>query len=84
MCNCSKSIIVPKLEQLPHAIKSIGKLIVRTGLASSNIVSERLAICMKCPNINKGLSNQCTLCSCVVELKARLIQEECPAKLWTK
>lgn len=45
------------------------------------IAQDRLKVCAKCIH-RKGFL--CGLCGCVLQAKARLIDEKCPANKWKK
>lgn len=47
----------------------------------NELAQERLAICAPCIH-RKGVL--CGLCGCVLQAKARLIEENCPANKWKK
>lgn len=52
------------------------------------VALERLEICIDCDeNTSKPkvtLSSRCKVCTCFLEAKTRVLDEECPLKLWQK
>lgn len=82
-CNtCNKKILTPKLKDIPKGAIAIVRNILGINVAKSQIISQRLSICMNCSKLNKGVINQCSLCNCAVEQKARQQSETCPINLW--
>jgi hypothetical protein len=45
------------------------------------ISEQRFAICKQCPELIKP-TNQCRQCGCLMHLKTKLVQAECPLGLW--
>lgn len=60
-----------------HAIKDLvsGKL----EFAEKDVVRSRSATCGACEVKSRGI---CTACGCIVMLKVRLKDSECPMMLW--
>lgn len=51
---------------------------------SSQEISEyRMSICRSCPEFF-ALTNQCKKCKCIMPLKTRLSESECPIGKWNK
>lgn len=44
----------------------------------------RMSICSECPSRKDRFGGQCGECLCVISLKTKFKQEECPLKKWTK
>ena len=74
---------------LPSILISIYYFIF-TNKHIEELSKERLSICKDCPynSLNKyiGTNKQayCTICTCVLELKTRVPDEECPLGKWQK
>jgi hypothetical protein len=49
--------------------------------AAEDLTKERLKICAQCEYFGK-LANQCKLCGCFMDVKARLLEAECPMEKW--
>lgn len=49
--------------------------------AKEDLVKQRLEVCKQCPEFTK-LSRQCKLCGCFMDLKAKILEAECPQNLW--
>lgn len=47
--------------------------------ADTKVYKERIAICEPCP---KNKCRTCTVCNCVIDLKARLNKSSCPLGKW--
>lgn len=47
---------------------------------NNTLARERLKICVGCPKMSKGI---CTSCGCVLQAKARIVEEECPLNKWS-
>jgi hypothetical protein len=45
----------------------------------NKVAKRRLSICVDCAHMKIGV---CNLCGCVLQAKARIIEEECPANKW--
>lgn len=50
-------------------------------LSEAELATERLKVCQEC-NEFKGFSRQCALCGCFLDLKTRILSEECPISKW--
>lgn len=48
---------------------------------TEDVFDRRIAVCKACPHY---ISPQCSVCLCVIDLKARLTTEKCPKNLWTQ
>jgi sucrose-6-phosphate hydrolase SacC (GH32 family) len=48
---------------------------------SSEIQKERMAICEECPELFQ-LTKQCKECMCIMPLKTKLAEAECPLGKW--
>lgn len=52
------------------------------------VAEERLAICEECPMHSKYLKNtirpdaHCTICSCTLVIKTKVLSEQCPQGKW--
>jgi hypothetical protein len=65
---------------------------LRTGRVrvSDEVRDERLAVCRACPYGQPAVFfdpekfRTCSVCTCLVEAKARLATEECPKNLWPR
>ena len=51
-------------------------------LASPEIREKRVAICMDCPFLKKGIVFRCTACGCPIRSKTALASSECPKGKW--
>ena len=53
---------------------------------SNNIYKERIEICKNCDKVNNYLFEmyQCSECKCVLNIKARMANQECPLGKWGK
>lgn len=49
--------------------------------ASQDLVKERLKLCEQCEYFAR-MSRQCRLCGCFMDLKANLLEAECPTDKW--
>lgn len=60
-----------------HVVRDLitGKL----EFAKKDVVNHRLSICNPCEVKSRGI---CTACGCVVALKVRLNNSDCPMGLW--
>lgn len=47
--------------------------------AGLDIYTERLVICKRCERLQDAM---CNACGCYVELKAAILKNTCPYKLW--
>ena len=83
-CNCtnSKSIVLPTMKQSIHGAKVIIQNKLGLGLIDSATMDKRKSICMNCDKLNKGMVNQCIVCSCIIEQKAMNKFETCPLTKW--
>lgn len=55
----------------------------RTPFVSDSNFARRVSICRGCPyRINRLGRLTCSVCSCDVGLKARLVESACPEDLW--
>ena len=54
-----------------------------TEYAPEAVVSERLAVCAGCPSFIKPIK-VCKECGCVMPLKTKLANAECPLEKWGK
>jgi hypothetical protein len=45
----------------------------------NDLARKRLKICVECPRMSRGV---CTYCGCVLQAKARILEETCPASRW--
>lgn len=70
--------------------KSFSKLAVKTSravaegdkiISPAELAHRRIAICEKCPSLNKDLG-RCMECGCFVKAKTRVNFEECPLGKW--
>lgn len=50
-------------------------------IAAGDLTKERLKLCAQCEYYGK-LANQCKLCGCFMDLKAKLLEAECPMEKW--
>lgn len=50
-------------------------------LADGELAAERLKMCEKCPSFRK-LARQCSLCSCFLDLKVKILEAKCPINAW--
>lgn len=51
-------------------------------LTSSEVRKERIAICMGCPFLRKGLFLRCRKCGCPIKSKTMFKHEACPVGNW--
>jgi hypothetical protein len=51
-------------------------------MASEKTRAERVAICMDCPFLKKGLMFRCTDCGCPIRTKTALASSSCPQGKW--
>ena len=51
------------------------------GRVQTTIATERLNICKECPAYN-NLTHQCSECGCIMNLKVKLPNAECPLAKW--
>ena len=54
--------------------------LVSSMFTTTQIADERYAICKQCPNLN--FLNMCKVCGCIVPVKIRFRQMECPMEKW--
>lgn len=47
--------------------------------ASQSLYEKRLAICKECDMLLQGM---CRKCGCYVEMRAAVVKNSCPGKLW--
>lgn len=52
--------------------------------ASWKEADERLQICRRCEYLHRGMLEQCSLCTCLIEAKTTLALEQCPKKKWLR
>jgi Family of unknown function (DUF6171) len=50
-------------------------------LAEGELAGERLKVCEECPHF-RHLARQCSLCSCFLDLKTKLLEATCPVEKW--
>lgn len=50
-------------------------------LATDEVAADRLSICNACPELIK-LTHQCKKCGCIMNLKVKLAEAECPLGKW--
>lgn len=50
-------------------------------ISPKELSEERLKVCTECNHFTK-LSRQCKLCGCFMDLKAQLLQANCPIDNW--
>lgn len=53
------------------------------GRVSDEVASERMEICKSCPFLFK-ISKQCRKCGCLMDLKTKLPNAECPIGKWSR
>lgn len=52
-------------------------------LDKANLISKRETICFNCEHKSQHLLGAtCKLCKCIIYLKVRLVENECPIKKW--
>ena len=70
-----------------HGVSGMARVAAGRGLPKDHpVVQQRLAICAACPALTRGmcgkllaaLAPDARTCGCVVRIKARLPQEQCP------
>ena len=49
--------------------------------ASKNLSEKRYSICKECPNL-RAWTKTCKICNCIMPLKVKLIDSECPEGKW--
>lgn len=49
-------------------------------IGRSGIVAKRIALCKKCPNLNRFMF--CRVCGCYMPAKVRIPSAECPILQW--
>ena len=52
-----------------------------TEYADNELAKERFEICKACPKLIKA-TKQCSQCGCLMSLKVKLHEAECPLKKW--
>lgn len=60
-----------------------GFLLGTLKFASDEVVTHRTSICEPCEARNSTL-NTCTICSCYIPTKTRLLESTCPMEKWKK
>jgi Family of unknown function (DUF6171) len=50
-------------------------------MAEGELGNERLKVCAECEHFGK-LARQCGLCGCFMDIKAKMLNAECPKGLW--
>lgn len=68
------------------ALKAVRRVVVAAVTGSKVFVGEKLTaqrvdLCHRCPHFLPK-TRQCGLCSCFVDVKAKLATEECPDHRW--
>lgn len=53
-------------------------------LASTQDRDARVAICLACSSLRRGMIFTCKLCGCPIRTKTALASNECPAGKWSK
>jgi len=81
-CNCKNKVIVPTPTQMVKGMVGISKNFFGIELVDSVTASNRTEICNSCTELNKGILDQCRLCSCVIAQKVKQKHETCPLKKW--
>ena len=61
---------------------AIIKNVLGVGLANSQTVNNRKNICNACDKLNRGVVNQCSICSCIIGEKVLRKDESCPLSKW--
>jgi hypothetical protein len=56
-------------------------LVTNAPRAEEGVAFERLAICEECPHL-LNLTKQCKKCGCVMPLKVKLKEAQCPVGKW--
>tara|TARA_R110000823_G_scaffold20688_2_gene63089 strand:+ start:335 stop:571 length:237 start_codon:yes stop_codon:yes gene_type:complete len=52
-------------------------------VSSKEVYDSRVLTCLACPSYNTD-SDDCDICGCPVEVKAKWSTESCPENKWTK
>lgn len=69
------------IQTVGNAIKAAGKALQAAVTESSEMATERLAVCQQCPLMEKR-HRRCLACGCFVDLKVKLQEESCPHDQW--
>lgn len=72
-------LLPEKMSQLREIAISIAK--GKLALAEGELARERVKVCVDCEAFARML-RQCTVCHCMVDLKAKILIAECPLKKW--
>ncbi len=65
-------------------LKSIAIKLLRGELppiSPAELSSERLKMCVECEHFKKMI-RQCEICGCMLDLKTKLLEADCPIGLW--
>jgi len=85
-CNCKT--IKNILNTAANGAIGLGRVALRLGIATTNVIKNRRDKCRLCENSTKnpkmGLTNfsYCKICKCNIMAKSQLLNEKCPNAFW--
>ena len=72
---------IPRLPEWVLYFKMIKALILAAVDGNRSLMEERLSLCMKQPCPNYNVNATCSLCGCMLRVKARDPKLHCPKKI---
>lgn len=77
----------PTIRQAVHGAKEIAKTRLGIGVATQQVINDRIRICTLCPDATdhptrKGAKSKCRICHCYLAEKVRRAAEKCPKEKW--